>query len=146
MSIRSRGQGAAARLGSVAALTALGVLLVGAASLGTRSVLAEADGSRVPNDGLLCEQYRVLVGHLDGDGVFATQASVRAARKLSDLADDAAASTVQEAGADMRTVMSSVAWETGDLLTSTRPIALACGWQWPVGAAPPAATPRPPAS
>lgn len=130
----------------IAALTVLGVLLAVGALLGTRAVLAEADAARAPTDRLLCAQYRALVDHLAGDGVFATQASIRAARKLSDLADDASPATVQAAGAAMRTVMSSVAWETGDLLTSTRPIALACGWRWPVGPTPPAATPRPPAS
>lgn len=128
------------------ALTVLGVALAAGAFLGTRALLAEADASRSPSDDLLCGQYRLLVDHLASDDVFSTQSSIRAARKLSDLADDASEPDVRAAGEDMRTVISSVAWENSDLLTATRPIALSCGWAWPIGPTPPAGTPRPPAS
>jgi hypothetical protein len=135
----------------VLVLTLLGLaLLAGLAAL-TRTLVAQAQdqaqappGTTTPD---LCDQYDVLVVYLEDDAPFATQAGNSAARRLSAIAERYdERSAVEQAGGDIRTVMESVAWEVSDLLTATRPIALECGWDWPVGTTPPAATPRPPAS
>jgi hypothetical protein len=131
----------------VLVLTLVGLaLLVGLGAL-TRTLVAEAQAPAAGTSADLCEQYDVLVAHLQDESAFATQAGNSAARRLSASAERyEQGSAVAQAGSDIRTVMESVAWEVNDLLTATRPIALECGWDWPVGTTPPAATPRPPAS
>jgi hypothetical protein len=131
----------------VLVLTLVGLALLAGLLAVTRSLVAQAQAPPPASADALCEQYDALVAHLEGDAPFATQAGNSAARRLSATAEryDGSAAVTQ-AGSDIRTVMESVAWEVADLLTATRPIALECGWEWPVGTTPPAATPRPPAS
>jgi hypothetical protein len=103
----------------------------------------------------LCDKYTRLVGFTSGGDWVGTQQLNRSARRLSLLAEGydedsatggaaAAGLAVRQAADDARTVLRSVAWETDDLLTATRPIALECGWIWPVTAEPPAQARRPP--
>jgi hypothetical protein len=139
-------EAAATRL-RVLVLSLVGLALLGGLVLVTRTLVAQARTPPPATTADLCRQYDLLVGHLRDDAAFATQAGNSAARRLSATAeryDDSVA--VRQAGGDIRTVMETVAWEVTDLLTATRPIALECGWDWPVGTMPPAATPRPPAS
>jgi hypothetical protein len=119
---------------------------------------ADADVEAVPTRAALCDEYDVLLAHLDSAAVFSTQAGNRAARKLSvmaqryvqpaagDTGGAAAGPSVAQAGEDIVTAMNAVAWETQDLVTATRPVALECGWDWPVTMSPPSAVPRPPTS
>ena len=135
-----------------------GVALVVTLALGTRALVTDAAAPMVPTTAQLCAGYDALIAELDSDGIFATQAAVRAARELSVMADNYVPPTddelteaegnppIDQAGDDIRTVLGSVAWETGDLVTATRPVALACGWDWPVTTTPPPADPRPPSS
>jgi hypothetical protein len=133
----------------------VGVPLLLLVILGTRELLQTATGSS-PTREQLCSQYELLVATLTDQGLFATQAGNRAARKLSQQAerfDERAGATkgartgeppVAQAAEDIRTVLGSVAWETPDLIAATRPVALECGWGWPVSATPPAPVPQPP--
>jgi hypothetical protein len=131
----------------VLVLTLVGLTLLGGLAVVTRSLVAQAQAPPPATTSDLCDQYEVLVSYLRDDAAFATQAGNSAARRLSATAERYDGDgTVRQAGSDIRTVMDSVAWEVTDLLTATRPIALECGWDWPVGTTPPAATPRPPAS
>jgi hypothetical protein len=138
-------------------LTVVGVAMLVALGLGTRALVSEAATAVIPTRGELCAQYDLFVAQVDEGGVFGTQASVQAARKLSVMAarydqptDDASLADgnppVAQAGDDINTVLRSVAWEQRDLLTATRPVALECGWDWPVTTTPPPAAPQPPAS
>lgn len=123
---------------AVLALTSVG--LIDTAATPTASTRAQ-----------VCSEYAALIDELDSGGVFATQASIHSARKLSQLAgrypQPASPNTdephVAQADADIRRVLNSVAWETPDLVTATRPIALECGWVWPVSSTPPRQQPPP---
>jgi hypothetical protein len=139
------------------ALTAVGLALVVALALGTRTLVRDAAAVHVPTTEQMCAQYDELVAQLASAGIFSTQSAIHSARTLSVMAEVyvppadgdagvAAEPSVAQAGRDIRTVIGSVAWETRDLVTATRPVALECGWEWPVTATPPPADPRPPAS
>lgn len=138
-------------------LTVLGGALVVVLGLGTRALVSDAATAVVPTRGELCAEYDHLLAQLDDGGIFGTQASVQAARRLSVMAaryvpmngDTSLVDSnppVAQAGADINTVLRSVAWETRDLVTATRPVALECGWDWPLTTTPPPADPQPPAS
>ncbi len=137
-------------------LTVLGLVLLVALGLGTRALVGDAATAVVPTRGELCAQYGQFIAQVDDGGIFGTQASVQAARRLSVMAarydpsgDTALADSnppVAQAGDDINTVLRSVAWEQRDLLTATRPLALECGWNWPITTTPPPAAPQPPAS
>lgn len=107
----------------------------------------------------LCAQYEMLLDELESDAAFGTQAAIHSARKLSQMAGLYVAPSpvgtrvgaadeplATQADDDIRRVLQAVAWETTDLVVATRPVALECGWEWPVTATPPAVQPRPPAS
>jgi hypothetical protein len=130
----------------VLVLTVLGVALLAAAGWGTRTLLASAQSPAAADGAGLCDQYTLLMATLDGSSAFGTQAGNHAARKLSDLASPSSDPSVALAGGDIATVMASVAWEVSDLVTATRPIAVACGWDWPIGSAPPSVRPEPPST
>ncbi len=127
-------------------LTVLGATVLALAAWGTSGVLADAQRPGTAGQDDLCAEYAVLTRLLDTPGAFGTQALNRSARRLSSLADASDQPDVAAAGADIRTVIGSVAWERHDLLTATVPVALSCGWRWPVGPTPPASAPRPPAT
>jgi hypothetical protein len=141
------GAGIASARSRVLAVTVLGLVLLVAAGWATRALLTSAQSSVADADGTaLCEQHALLMSTLEGEGAFATQAGNHAARRLSDLAQASDLTAVQQSGDDIRTVLGSVAWEVPDLVTATRPIALVCGWDWPIGTAPPSVWPAPPSS
>ena len=139
-------------------LTVAGVALVVTLALGTRALVTDEAAPIVPTTAQLCAGYDALIAELDSDDIFGTQAAVRAARELSVMADSYVQPAngeptatedgppVAQAGDDIRTVLGSVAWETRDLVTATRPVALECGWDWPVTTTPPPAEPQPPSS
>lgn len=129
----------------VLVLTLLGVAVLALAAWGTSGVLAGAQRPVTAGQDELCAEYATLTQLLDTPGAFGTQALNRSARRLSTLADASPQPDVAAAGADIRTVIGSVAWERNDLLTATLPVALSCGWRWPVGPTPPASSPQPPA-
>lgn len=123
----------------------------------TRGLLEQAASPAPPTRDELCAEYESLVAELSGDALFATQSAIRSSRKLSQMAGlyvqpiamgdqdvVVAEPPVSQADADMRRVLQAVAWETSDLVAATRPIALECGWSWPVTASPPQARPEPP--
>lgn len=134
----------------------VGVGVLGAAVVATRALLGAVSTASPPARADLCAQYDLFMTTFADPGTFSTQEGVRAARKLSQMAEDyrgpgrpgdrstAGGTPVARAADDIRTVLSSVAWETPDLVSATRPVALECGWTWPVGADPPAARPDPP--
>lgn len=136
----------------------VGLPLVVVTALGTVAVVQGSRDLSAPSREDLCAQYDVLVTELTGRSAFSTQAVNRAARKLSQQAERyeqessstaasvASGSSVADAGRDIRGVLGAVAWESPDLLTATRPIALECGWSWPISSFPPAPAPQPPAS
>lgn len=139
-------------------LVVAGVALLVALGAGTRWVIADATTVSPTTRSELCSEHELLISRLASGDVFATQAINHSARRLSQLADrydqnarpasraSADGVSVAQAGSDIRTVLGSVAWETPDIVTATRPIALECGWTWPVTATPPAPSPRPPSS
>ncbi len=98
-----------------------GVALVVTLALGTRALVTDAAAPMVPTTAQLCAGYDVLIAELDSDGIFATQAAVRAARELSVMADSYVPPTddelteaegdppIDQAGDDIRTVLGSVA-------------------------------------
>jgi hypothetical protein len=133
-----------------AVLVLVGCGLLAVLVIGTRAVLAEVTEPAPTNRSALCAELDVLMARTTSGAVFATQQINHSARRLSQLADryetDSDPSRVALAGADIRTVLGSVAWETADLVTATRPIALECGWNWPVSSTPPAPQPSPPSS
>lgn len=125
----------------------------------TRGLLEQAATPEPPSRSELCMEYEQLLAGLGSDDVFATQAAIHSSRKLSQMAGlyvqpqrpdgQGGRDTeppVAQADADIRRVLAAVAWETGDLVAATRPIALECGWTWPVTATPPPARPSPPTS
>lgn len=134
-----------------------GAVLLAVLVVVTRGLLEQAASPVPPTRDELCAEYDSLVAELSGDALFGTQAAIRSSRKLSLMAglyvqpvppDDkdvvVADPPVSQADADIRRVLQAVAWETSDLVAATRPIALECGWVWPVTASPPAAQPQPP--
>lgn len=135
------------------ALLLAGVALVVLLVVMSRWLVEQAATPETPSRAQLCEQYDELVAATSSGAVFATQEVNHLARKVSELAGlyaqadgSPARSSVARAGEDMVTVIGSVAWETPDLVTATRPIALECGWRWPITSSPPAVAPSPPAS
>lgn len=133
-----------------AVLVVVGCILLIGLVVGTRAVLAEVTEPVPTTRSALCAELDVLMARTTSGAVFATQQINHSARKLSQLADryesGADPSRVALVGSDIRTVLGSVAWETADLVTATRPVALECGWQWPISSTPPAPQPRPPSS
>lgn len=135
-----------------AALVVVGSALLVTVGLVTARLVDDATADAPASRADLCEQLETLLTAADSDGVFATQALNRAARRMSDLAESYPQPTptpdepsVAQGGADIREVTTSVAWELADLVAATRPIALECGWTWPLSATPPAPLPTPPA-
>jgi hypothetical protein len=134
----------------------VGIVLLGLLIAASQRLVAESSSTPDPTREELCAELDDLMAAASGDALFATQEINHQARKLSRLADayEASASAIQradgdqppvaQAGDDIRWVLRSVAWETSDLVTATRPIALECGWTWPLTTAPPAAQPRSP--
>lgn len=132
-------------------LLVAGPAVVVAAVAATGWLLVDVTDEGPPTRDELCAQLDTLLAVAADDGLFSTQALNRAARRMSDLGGryeqavvpDGELSVAQAAD-DLRTVTSSVAWEVADLVTATRPVALECGWTWPVSATPPAPSPTPP--
>jgi hypothetical protein len=134
-----------------ATLLGVGAALLLAAGLVTAQLIDDATADSPAGRDDLCSQLDTLLTAADDDGVFATQALNRAARRLSDLAEAYAQPTfpagdppVAQAAQDIREVTTSVAWEVADLVRASRPVALECGWRWPLTATPPAPPPVPP--
>ncbi len=133
-------------------LLATGSVALVATVAATGWLLADVSDEAPPTRDELCAQLDTLLAAASDGGLFSTQALNRAARRMSDLGSryeqavvpDGELSVAQAAD-DLRTVTSSVAWEVADLVTATRPLALECGWTWPVSATPPAPPPTPPA-
>lgn len=123
----------------------IGGILLAVLAVGSVALLDTAASPAASTREQMCAEYEALVDELNRGAVFSTQASIRSARKLSQLAgrypDQVAAISgepaVGQADSDIRRVLRSVAWETPDLLAATRPIALECGWVWPVSSIPP---------
>lgn len=128
------------------ALLVVGLGLLAVLIVGTRAVLDDVDDQQPATRAQLCAELDVLLARTSSGAAFATQQINHSARRLSQLAEryESGAPEVAVAGADVRTVLSSVAWESADLETATRPIALECGWDWPVTSSPPAPSPTPP--
>lgn len=130
-----------------------GGILLAVLALVSQGLIDDAATVTPSSQTQLCSEYAALMDGLDAGGVFATQANIRSARKLSQLAEryglspatGSAEPDVGEAGDDIRRVLESVAWETPDLVAATRPVAIECGWVWPVSATPPPSTPQRPA-
>jgi hypothetical protein len=139
-------------------LLSIGIVGLVLVALASQRLVAESSATPDPTRGELCAELDALAAAVSDDAVFATQEINHRARKLSRWADvyEAPTSTatqrdddqppVAQAGQDIRWVLSSVAWESADLITATRPIALECGWTWPLTTQPPAAQPRPPST
>ncbi len=134
-----------------ATLLVAGAALLLATGLVTAQLVDDATADSPAGRDDLCAQLETLLTAADDDGVFATQALNRAARRLSDLAEAYPQPTppaddppVAQAAQDIREVTTSVAWEVADLVAASRPIALECGWRWPLTATPPAPPPTPP--
>lgn len=137
------------------ALLVVGVVLLALLVTASQRLVVESASTPDPTRDELCAELDALTTAISGEAVFATQEINHRARKLSRLADfyraaaderPERAASVAQAGDDIRWVLRSVAWETSDLVTATRPIALECGWTWPLTTAPPAAQPQAPAS
>ena len=135
-----------------ATLVGVGSALLVTVGLVTAQLVDDATADAAAGREDLCDQLDTLLIAADSDGVFATQALNRAARRMSDLAEAysqpgpaAGEPSVAQAGEDIREVTTSVAWEVADLVGASRPIALECGWTWPLTATPPALPPTPPA-
>ena len=134
-------------------LAVAGVALLVVAGLATARLVGQATTDSAPSRSELCVQMDALVAATNDSGIFATQALNRAARRTSDLAaayrqpaERQGQPPVSQAAEDIRTVTASVAWEVSDLVAATRPLALECGWTWPVSVTPPAPAPTPPTS
>lgn len=147
--LRARDTGESRRR-RIVLLVAGSVLLLGVVAA-TGRLVDDVTSRGAPTRGELCAQLDTLLAAAGDDSLFSTQALNRAARRMSDLGDryeqqavpDGELS-VADAAADLRTVTASVAWEVADLVAATRPVALECGWSWPVSADPPAPEPTPP--
>ena len=126
-------------------------MVLAAVLVATGWLVVDVTDEPAPTRDELCAQLDTLLAAASDDGLFSTQALNRAARRMSDLGrryeqpvvPDGELSVAQAAD-DLRTVTASVAWEVADLVTATRPVALECGWTWPVTATPPAPSPTPP--
>jgi len=132
-------------------LIGVGSALLVTTGLATARLVGDATADAPVSRDDLCSQLETVLSAAAEDGVFATQALNRAARRMSALAEDypqptppAQEPSVAQAGEDIRAVTTSVAWEVADVVAATRPVALECGWTWPLTATPPAPPPTSP--
>jgi hypothetical protein len=116
------------------------LLAGGATAMAWRAMLAPT-----PFDlNRMCGTLTSLVTALERGAPTDTQTVNHLARRLTAEAQAAGDATLPTAAFDVRRAISQPAWERSDLRTATRPIAVACGWTWPVTRTPPAVPPRPP--
>jgi hypothetical protein len=132
-------------------LVGVGSALLVTAGLATVHVVDDATADSPVGRDDLCVQLETLLAAAGDGGVFATQSLNRAARRMVDLAEAYPQPTppvdepsVAQAAYDIREVTTSVAWEVGDLVAATRPVALECGWTWPLTSTPPPPLPTSP--
>jgi hypothetical protein len=120
---------------------------VAAAGLVVGAVLASGAvaSAPAPDRSAWCATHAAFVAVVERPGPFATQTTNHLARQLSQQVRSAPDPAVAAAGDGIRRVLSTPAWELPDLVVATRPVALDCGWSWPITTTPPAPLPRPPA-